>query len=175
MKIYGFQCDTNHFKTLDYDDKYDPLFDQFQDGPLEEDWKEVPVVVAENRKAPQPDLFQIDYRIPVLTSKSLNILDEQIPVEIERLKLQCESVELYALNLSQDVDCLVEESSDLRRNQFGNIITITHAVFKESAVSHLGLFRIEKHGSIFITEPVMEKIRAENLKGLTMKEIGETK
>lgn len=170
MKVYEYRCDTDAFKTIATDDDVFEIEDRFQQESLESNWKKIPVWLE--GKKPAPDLLQLDYRIPVLTERAHQSLNTYIDPAIERLELACENCPLWALNLIQSTDSLIEDQSDIRKNQFGNIIDINFGVFHAEKIANRGLFTIKRHGSVFITHELFHRIDQERLTGLRKKEIG---
>lgn len=121
-----------------------------------------------------PDILQLSFGTPVLTTKSLRVLSRSFSQAIERLSLDCMDCELFALSIHNQCDCLIDDKSDVRKNQFGNIIDVKSGVFDEAEVEGEGLFRIPQTLSVYATEVFMKAVDDNGLTGMRKIEVGYT-
>lgn len=170
MRIFKFRCDTDNFKTIDVDDCYFELLDQFQTRYFENDWTPLPINFV--GELPMADIMQIDYRIPVFREHVLRDLDLSIDGYIEYLNLENPQGDCFALNIYPSVDCLNESKSDIRKNHFGNIVEVRNGIFSHEAIKLHGIFTIPSHGVVYLTEPIIEKIYNSEYSGLLFTEVG---
>ena len=172
MKVYLYACDTDAFRHLVTDDGNFDVLDSFQRESLANEWFPLLVELRGQGNLPIPDILQLDYRIPVLTHKALQVLKPHVPKDIELLKLRCPDQQLSAFNLIRSCDCLDARRSDIRRNRFGNIVEVRTGVFDYAKIASRGMFTIPMHGGVFITEQFYNCVVQSELTGLLCKEVG---
>jgi hypothetical protein len=173
MKILRYTFDPDRYQHIEVAPVNQEVFDSFQRGSLASEWQPV-AVTLQGTRLPVADLMRISARVPVLTIRALHVLDAYIPTDVERLKIVCPDVELYALNFVTRTKSLIVAQSDANVNSAGNITDIKWGIFRESEIGGRGMFTIEKHLSVFMTESFYQKIKVAKLTGLIEHPVGET-
>ena len=163
MNIYLFKCDTDKYKWI-RSETDDEILDEFQQSRFGHGF-EISVTIQGKRQK-MPDIFELDFRIPVLTNRALSELAPISGSEIELVTLQCETLELTALNILNQRDCLILEESTLDVNDFGQIITLEHGIFETEKLGDSDFFTIPNDTSVYITERLLDKIQTKKLLGL---------
>ena len=102
-----------------------------------------------------------------LSSHAVDVLGPFLLRYGELLPLSCESEELWVFNITNVVDALIEEASDLERFSTGRIMMINRHVFDPVAIGDSEMFRIPQllRSPIFVTQSFVDLVDTTGLKG----------
>lgn len=110
-------------------------------------------------------LLVIDEQTVSVLKKYIDLYGELLPLDLKEKDKQ-----LYIFNVTNVVDCLDEEKSELRifTNCIGNV---RKPVFKKELIGSNAIFKIPRHGIgfTFINDNLKEYIEKSNLEGFNFK------
>lgn len=142
--------------------------DWFTGKSMIEHWHPIEVnFESEARKIPG-DFPSIGGLPPVFSHKAIAVLGQLINESVEILSLKPFSLNLYAVNVTQVIDCLDESKSKIKRFSDGGIMRIEKYIFHDNCIGHANIFKIPQQlrGRIYVSHTFKMAVEENNLKGL---------
>ena len=176
MKIYLLKPNVNNYQSLFFVDK------EFREYILEKvrssntfggNWELTKVEYFkdhEDLEKPKSDFPTFSTPLLVFSKRAIEVLKNLLEPNGEILPLICDEDELYAFNLTNIIDALDHEISDIIRFRDGRIMRIENIIFKgnmKNEIENHPIFKLPETrlGDPFVNEEFKKRVEQENLVG----------
>ena len=160
MKIWALRHDTD-FIDVRADSSHFAYFQTFEGETKAKDWKPIKVKPIDIGIYPWGNAVGLSSHIPVLDRTAVDVLRDLLDDNAEILPLDCEYAELYAINVTNIVDCIDYEKSEYKVfENSGKIMWIHRHAFKEEKVKMQHLFKIPdmKRGCPYVSDEFRNRV-----------------
>lgn len=177
MNIYEWKSDVEaRWLTTQRESDIDRLVLEGQ--PLTASWRPLPVEwildEAGDDRRRITDCPELTPGVPVLSAQAIDALRPHLEAVGEILPLSHETHQYFALNVTNVVDALDEEHSDLVRfESTGRIMLVKTFVFHESRLGPHSVFKDHRlaRNTVFVTEPFVKAVEGAQLTGFRFRRI----
>ncbi|MFD1424220.1 hypothetical protein CLV36_104261 [Laceyella sediminis] len=173
MKIYVLDQDYSYQSIAPIKEQ---LFDQLEQlgKSLIKNWESIELKVPESKKEfPRSDFPNLLKYVPVFSQKAKECFYGLLRPLGEFLTVTIENEDYFAYNLTNIIDGLDEEQSEVKRFvSSGRIMRIVKHEFVPEKVKEQIMFKIPQDpGSIYVSDLFVEKYNQHELVGLKFREI----
>ena len=123
---------------------------------------------------PIGDVFSVEVSSFILNEKSYKILYPYIKNEAQIFKVKCENDNLYVVNITNIIDCLDYDKSEIKRfPSSGRVMRVIKYVFKIEKLRNTTIFKLPEFpkGISYVTENFKNIVEKNNIKGFKFKEL----
>ena len=123
---------------------------------------------------PIGDVFSVEVSSFILNEKSYKILYPYIKNEAQIFKVKCENDNLYVVNITNIIDCLDYNKSEIKRfPSSGRVMRVVKYVFKIEKLKNTIIFKLPEFpkGISYVTESFKNVVEENNIKGFKFKEL----
>ncbi len=125
---------------------------------------------------PIGDVFSVEISSFILNEKSYKVLYPYLKNHSQVFKIKSDSKIFYVVNVTDIIDCLDYEKSELKRfPSSGRIMRVIKYVFKEEKIKDTVIFKLPGIGFVnshsFVTEEFKKVVEENNIKGFKFKEL----
>jgi hypothetical protein len=179
MEIFRLIADSNHYEAAwPVDSESFSLFGTF-DGRSQLPWTSPlmrPFGSEDQRGVesplPQGDLASPLSRVPVFSSRAVDVLRPMLEAAGEILPLDCPGRRYFAFNVTRVVDALDESRSILKRFSDGGVMRIVEPHFKREALEDAHIFKVSQLRTVvFVDDAFVERVLNAELKGFLFEKV----
>lgn len=178
IKVFQLETNSSDYEVLALRDDGDwaSLRGCFSGEKMSESWVplDVEILVEENdQKAKKNDIPSLSPGIPVFTKRAADALGTLLTSNGELLPLGSPVGEYYAFNVTNIIDALNVERSDVKRFGSGKIMRVNkYEFFREKVVGEV-IFKIPqlRRSHIFVTDVFLNAVQKMDLHGIVLKEV----
>ncbi|MBN2980382.1 MULTISPECIES: imm11 family protein [Cohnella] len=173
MRIYELR---SHYKSVpitSYNDESHPISSRFEGGSKLQSWSPILVetIVEEsyNSEESYNDFPKYITGKPVVSSRVKEVIKLFVQEEVEFLPLMHEKLDLYMINVTNVLNCVNWERSDVKLTTKGKFAGFNKLVFDFGKIpASTYMFKIKETVRIcvYVTEAFKNLIESQNLKGL---------
>ena len=123
---------------------------------------------------PIGDVFSVEVSSFILNEKSYKILYPYIKNEVQIFKIKSERDNLYVVNVTNIVDCLDYDMSELKLfPSSGRIMRVEKYSFKENLLSNVTIFKLPEFPNAlsYVTEDFKKVVEVNDIKGFKFEEL----
>ena len=123
---------------------------------------------------PIGDVFSVEVSSFILNEKCYKILYPYIKNEAQIFKVKCENDNLYVVNITNIIDCLDYDKSEIKRfPSSGRVMRVIKYVFKIEKLRNTTIFKLPEFpkGISYVTENFKNIVEKNNIKGFKFKEL----
>lgn len=168
MKFETLETDANNFANLVFENDSDWEAIYWFDGrSLKDNWVPLNLEILDGT-VPIGDFLSFQSHVPVFGSRAKDLLIDFFTPCGEILPLSCPSRGYFALNVTNLIDALDEEKSEIEYFSSGKILDIRRAAFDGSLLSDIDIFKLPQtpYGKVFVSERFIERVKDLGLTGL---------
>lgn len=179
VKIWLLKEDTNFYEQITLVDNgieaWESLNSLFHEMKSSKDYKPIRACVIEtDEKLKCGDIPYLSPGKPVLTKKAIDALKFLITTNAEVLPIHCEGRELYILKVTNQLDAIDLQKSDILFMPDGErIMRVKKFVFKPEVVLNQNIFKIKNqlYAKVFVSDEFRNKVIESNLQGFKFIEV----
>lgn len=177
MSFYLLRADSNNYQNIVLKNKEDwDLIAKFDGRSLSSLWKKVEAKLVANDKELKllpGDFPSLVTHVPVFSQRALTKLKDSLKGNGEALPLVCDEGEYFAFNVTNIVDALDEQRSEIKRFKSSNrIMEVVKYRFHDEKLS-ANIFKIPQTAAmdVFVSDKFKKSIESFNLKGFEFRAI----
>jgi hypothetical protein len=173
MNIYSLVSDCDHYSNLKFgnEDQDWEIVYEFNGTAIGERWKPFEVEFMKEEcieQLPQGDFPHLFAAVPVLNARAVEVLWPILEGNGELLPLRSNHGDYFIFNVTNVVDALDEETSDIVRFSDGKrILDIKRFEFRASELASVDIFKLPQDllSSVFVTDKLMNAVTNAGLLG----------
>ncbi len=176
MSVYILESDEK-FQDLSLVDDQDWEFINRLNGTAQgTSWKPLQVEVYRddgNRNLEEGDLVLLAGLVPVFSGRAAKSLKEILKASGEFLSLICEEKEYLAFNVTNEIDALNVDHSEIVYFSSGRVLDIKRCVLNSAPLAESVMFKIPQMpiSRIFVTEPFVDAVSEYKFEGFVFKPV----
>ena len=177
MNVYELGSDVNKFVWVrcTHEDDLDFSMEHFRGEPMKNIWYPLEVEhLIENKKDRRLPAGDFPYfgGDPAFSRRATDSIRDILEANGEILPLKSKDGEYYAYNVTNTIDALDEEKSELKLHRDGSIMRVLQYVFHEDRIKNEQIFKIpQKIGLVFVTDAFVQRVQDEGLLGFKFPEV----
>jgi hypothetical protein len=174
MQVAVLRSDSDNYQTVALvdDSQWAELIEMFDGSPMAASWKPVEIEVLYKGERSQSDFPEFS-GLAVFSARAADVLRDVLEPHGELLELNCTNGDYYVYNVTNVVDALDEDASEVKRfRSSGRIMRVISYEFKPDALG-APVFKLPQlvKSYVFVTDEFVRRAEEAGLNGFDFSDV----